>query len=125
MDKTLYNTLLYDFYGELLSEKQKQIYEMYYLKDFSLMEISECVGISRQGVRDNVVRCEKALENYENKLSLVSVHLQKVRDIGALISNIDDLLLMCKTSEAADSAKLRDSYITLTKIREYLANSLA
>lgn len=124
MDKTLYNTLLYDFYGELLSEKQKQIYEMYYLKDFSLMEISECVGISRQGVRDNVVRCEKALKNYEIKLSLVSTHLQKTQELGTLISEIDDLLLTQKKSEALDSAQLRDSYVTLERIREYLANSL-
>ena len=66
MDDILQLTLLYDFYGELLTEKQKQVY------DLSLTEIGEELSISRQAVRDQLKRTEKILLDYEEKLQLVS-----------------------------------------------------
>ena len=71
MDKILEQALLYDFYGELLTPHQKEIYEQFVLEDLSLSEIAESAGISRQGVHDLVKRCQKALEGYEAKLHLV------------------------------------------------------
>ncbi len=71
MDKILEQALLYDFYGELLTAHQKEIYEQFVLEDLSLSEIAESEGISRQGVHDLVRRCQKALEGYEEKLHLV------------------------------------------------------
>ena len=71
MNKILEQALLYDFYGELLTEHQKEIYEQFVLDDLSLSEIAESEGISRQGVHDLVRRCQKALEGYEAKLHLV------------------------------------------------------
>ena len=71
MDEIFEKTLLYDFYGELLTEKQKDIYEQYHLEDLSLGEISEQMGISRQGVHDTIKKCEKQLHKYEEKLKLV------------------------------------------------------
>ena len=71
MDKILEQALLYDFYGELLTEHQKEVYEQFVLDDLSLSEIAESEGISRQGVHDLVRRCQKALEGYEAKLHLV------------------------------------------------------
>jgi len=64
-------TLLYDFYGELLTERQRNLIERYYNDDFSLREIGEELGISRQAVYESLKRAEKALEVFENKLGLV------------------------------------------------------
>lgn len=72
MEDILQLTLLYDFYGELLTEKQKQVYEMHYQNDLSLTEIGEELSISRQAVRDQLKRTEKILQDYEEKLQLVS-----------------------------------------------------
>lgn len=71
MDEILKQTLLYDFYGELLTAHQKEIYEEVVLDDCSLSEVAESRGISRQGVHDLVRRCQKMLEGYEEKLKLV------------------------------------------------------
>ena len=72
MDDILQLTLLYDFYGELLTEKQKQVYELHYQDDLSLTEIGDELSISRQAVRDQLKRTEKILQDYEEKLQLVS-----------------------------------------------------
>ena len=71
MKDILKSSLLYDFYGELLTEHQKEIYEDFILNDFSLGEIAQERGISRQGVHDMVKRCDKILNGYEEKLHLV------------------------------------------------------
>ena len=64
-------SLLFDFYGEMLGEHKKQIFEDYVLNDLSLAEIAEEEGISRQGVHDIVKRCTKQLKEYEAALHLV------------------------------------------------------
>ncbi len=71
MEEILKQTLLYDFYGELLTEHQKQIYEDVVLNDYSFSEVAEEKGISRQGVHDLIKRCNKILQEYESKLHLV------------------------------------------------------
>ena len=71
MDKILEQTLLYDFYGELLTDHQKQIYEDVVLNDYSFSEVAEEKGISRQGVHELIKRCNKILQEYESKLHLV------------------------------------------------------
>ena len=71
MDKILEQTLLYDFYGGLLTDHQKQIYEDVVLNDYSFSEVAEEKGISRQGVHDLIKRCNKILQEYESKLHLV------------------------------------------------------
>ena len=71
MEKILEQTLLYDFYGELLTDHQKQVYEDVGLNDYSLSEVAEERGISRQGVHDLVKRCNRILQDYESKLHLV------------------------------------------------------
>ncbi len=75
MEKILEQTLLYDFYGELLTEHQRQVYEDVVLNDFSLSEVAENRGISRQGVHDMIRRCSRSLEEYESKLHLVEKFL--------------------------------------------------
>lgn len=63
--------MLYDFYGELLKEHNKQIFEDCILNDLSLSEVADAEGITRQGVHDVVKRCSKKLRGYEEKLHLV------------------------------------------------------
>lgn len=71
MEKIARQGLLYDFYGALLTEHQRHVYEDVVLYDMSLSEIAEEQGISRQGVHDLVKRCSRILEDYEEKLHLV------------------------------------------------------
>ena len=70
MDENLHLTLLYDFYGELLTEKQKQVFDLHYQDDLSLSEIGEELSISRQAGRDQLKRTEKILMDYEQRLGL-------------------------------------------------------
>ena len=68
MESIVKQSLLYDFYGELLTEHQRSIYEDVVYNDMSLSEIAEENGISRQGVHDLIKRCDKTLSAYEDKL---------------------------------------------------------
>jgi len=72
LDELVELSILYDFYGELLSEHKKRVFEEYVHNDLSLSEIAELNGISRQGVYDLVKRCSKELRDYESKLKLIS-----------------------------------------------------
>lgn len=81
MEKFVEQTLLYDFYGELLTERQQQVYESVVLEDYSLSEVAEDLGISRQGVHDMIRRCNKTLEDYESKLHLVEKFLNIRRQV--------------------------------------------
>ena len=87
MEKIYEQTLLYDFYGELLTKHQQSIYEDAVYNDMSLGEIAEEQGISRQGVHDLIRRCDKILLEYEGKLHLVE-RFAKARDT---ISRIEAL----------------------------------
>ena len=81
MDDKLKQTYLYDFYGELLNEHQRQIYEDFVFNDLTLGEIASEEGISRQGVSDMIKRCGKKLENYEQKLHLVEKFMSIKDDV--------------------------------------------
>ena len=96
MEKIVEQGLLYDFYGELLNEHQKQIYEDAVYNDMSLSEIADEQGISRQGVHDLLKRCNKILEGYEEKLHLV----EKFQSIKEKIYFINKL-----TEHAGESEK--------------------
>ena len=88
MEKFVEQTLLYDFYGELLTERQQQVYESVVLEDYSLSEVAEDLGISRQGVHDMIKRCNHTLEEYESRLHLVEKFLcirkqvQKIKELS-------------------------------------------
>lgn len=70
-NQTYRMTMLFDFYGELLTDRQKEFYDLYYNEDLSLAEIAENVGITRQGVRDIIVRAEAYLTEIEDKTGLI------------------------------------------------------
>lgn len=84
MEKVYEETLLFDFYGELLTAKQKEICRMHLSEDWSLSEISEELGISRQGVYDTLRRAQEALATYENKLHMVKRFLEVSRQVEDL-----------------------------------------
>lgn len=70
--KPLEMSLLFDFYGETLTQNQRELFDLYYNEDLSLTEIAEHIGITRQGVRDGVKRAEHTLREMEAKLGLVA-----------------------------------------------------
>ncbi len=72
LQESFETSVLYDFYGPLLSEKQQRFVELYHLENCSLTEIAEAVGVSKQAVSEGLKRAEKALANYEDKLGLVA-----------------------------------------------------
>lgn len=90
MEKIVEQGLLYDFYGELLTEHQKKIYEDVVYNDLSLAEIAKENGISRQGVHDLVRRCDRSLQEYEDKLHLVERFLKIKSRISGLEKLADD-----------------------------------
>lgn len=71
MQKDLDYSIYYDYYGRFLTEKQSNLFELYYNDDLSLAEISSMLGITRQGVRDSLERARKKLISMEEKLGLV------------------------------------------------------
>lgn len=85
MEDFVRQSLLFDFYGDLLTDHQKSVYESYIQEDLSLSEIAEDAGISRQGVHDLIKRCRHILEGYEDKLHLVERFLQ-IRKIAEEIN---------------------------------------
>lgn len=90
MEGFVKQSLLYDFYGDLLTEHQKDIYEACVLEDLSLGEAAAEQGISRQGVYDTLKRCNQLLEEYEAKLKLVERFLH-IRSMVAEIQACKDL----------------------------------
>lgn len=84
MEKIVEQGLLYDFYGELLTEHQRRIYEDAVMNDMSLSEIAQEAGISRQGVHDLIKRCDRTLEEYESRLHL----MEKFRNITEKLEEI-------------------------------------
>lgn len=88
MDKVAWITLLFDFYGQLLTEKQREFIDLYYGNDFSLGEIAENYNISRQAVYDSIKRAENVLNDYEKKLGLVTRFLNqrnKLSEVAKLL----------------------------------------
>ena len=79
-EERLYQSMLLDFYGELLTPRQRECYEMHFNEDLSLSEIAEQCGISRQGAWDNIRRASEAMEEIEAKTGLIHrfLHTQEV-----------------------------------------------
>ncbi|MDE6674909.1 MAG: YlxM family DNA-binding protein [Acetatifactor sp.] len=85
MEKIYQQALLYDFYGELLTEHQRSVYEDAVCNDLSLGEIAQDRGISRQGVHDLIRRCDKILQEYESKLRLVEKFMNAREKVAKII----------------------------------------
>lgn len=94
-NQTYRMTMLFDFYGELLTERQKEFFDLYYNEDLSLSEIAENAGISRQGVRDVIVRAEAIMQEVEDKTNLIRrfeqmrAHLDAIEAAAAELKTIN------------------------------------
>ena len=94
-NKSVEMVMLYDFYGAALTEKQSRFFDLYYNEDFSLSEIAENENITRQGVRDAILRAENILKEMEEKLGLyerflsVSEGLAKIDGLAREIKRIN------------------------------------
>lgn len=84
MAKDMNITLLFDFYGDILTDKQQDVIDYYYNEDLSLAEISEHLGITRQGVRDSIKRAEATMIEMEEKLG----HVKRFKEIQAGLDKI-------------------------------------
>ena len=91
-DETLLMTMLFDFFGDLLTEKQYEYFDLYHNEDLSLSEIAEKAGISRQGVYDIVTRAEKSLMEFEQKTSVVHRWLNIRADLEQTVKIANELL---------------------------------
>lgn len=101
MEKIVEQGLLYDFYGELLTRHQQEIYESVVYENLSLGEIAEAEGVSRQAVHDIVKRCDKTLSDYEEKLKLVA----RFASIKEKISQISALSVRFENGEQKDGKR--------------------
>lgn len=107
LEEIVQQSILYDFYGELLSDHKKQIFEDYVLNDLSLSEIAAEQGISRQGVYDIVKRCTSELKEYEAKLSLMhkfQIIKEKVGTMKEIVSEATQTGEIQRISEIATLA---------------------
>ena len=110
--------LLYDYYGDVLTERQKEFYDLYYNEDLSLAEIAENNGITRQGVRDVIVRAEGILTDLEDKTGLIKrfhamqKQLQEIEQAAGEIlersHRYDDTQLEALAVKIQDIAKLME-----------------
>ncbi len=114
LEKFLRITLLYDFYGALLTEKQRQCIEMHYLSDLSLAEIAEYFHVSRQAIYDILRRAVDILENYEFKLCLV----ERFENNRKILQQVSDLLESYSRSESTNSNELHEARNKLKQLLE-------
>ncbi|SDW00720.1 hypothetical protein SAMN05444487_10157 [Marininema mesophilum] len=90
LEKTTRVNLLYDFYSPLLTKKQQQILEFYFHEDWSMGEIADHLGISRQAVFEGLKRAQGALEEWEEALQLLRRHLQRREIADRIITETKD-----------------------------------
>ena len=111
--------MLFDFYGDVLTDRQKEFYDLYYNEDLSLGEIAENYNITRQGVRDVIVRAEGILTDLEDKTGLIkrfhtmAAQIQQVREDA---NRLAELAIRADNEEAEMLAlRIRDTADTLLK----------
>ena len=92
--------LLFDFYGQMLTSRQQEVISLYHEENFSLAEIAEELGISRQAVHDTLKKAEKALRSYEERLKLAG-RLEESRNVIEMTDEtIDELMQICSGDKA-------------------------
>ena len=106
MGKDLHFSVLLDFYGDMLNEKQKDVMELYYNQDLSLAEISEHTDMSRQGIRDSIKRSEAYLAELEEKLHFAE-------KITELMNLTDRVVELCN-----DIERTNEGFVSSTAIEE-------
>ena len=117
--KPLEMSLLFDFYGETLTEKQRELFDLYYNEDLSLAEIAEHAGITRQGVRDSIKRAEAQLFDMESKLGLAAKFTELSKSLNEIKDCADKIYEY--NLEHSLSREINDNVVRIKSIAEYLA----
>lgn len=114
------NSLLYDFYGQLLSKRQREVMALYHEENLSLSEIAEEFGISRQAVHDTLKKAEQALGGYEQKLGLLGKLMASKKAITEIDEKIDGIIAeLVKVSETAhDGTNAEAQAAVIPKLNE-------
>ena len=112
MDDFLRAALLLDFYGDMLTDRQKQAYGMYYNENFSLREIAENLSITRQGARDLIKRAGIVMDGYEIRLKLVERYERHARMADEIINILESV---SANEDVENQNKINDA---ITKIRQ-------
>ena len=111
--------MLFDFYGDVLTDRQKEFYDLYYNEDLSLGEIAENYGITRQGVRDVIVRAEAVLTELEDKTGLIKRFHATRRQLEQLLQDANRMVELTARQDSADletlALRFRDGVQTLLK----------
>lgn len=111
--------LLFDFYGDVLTDRQKEFYDLYYNEDLSLAEIAEHYNITRQGVRDVIVRAEAILSDLEDKTGLIRRFHAMRSQLDQVMNTADALLEHCSqyNDERLNAlvSQIRDAAETMSK----------
>ncbi|MBC5735880.1 MULTISPECIES: YlxM family DNA-binding protein [Oscillospiraceae] len=94
--------LLFDFYGDMLTDRQKEFFDLYYNEDLSLSEIAENYGITRQGVRDVIVRAEGIMQELEDKTGIIR-RFQRMQEQFSDIERAADGILAINSEHSYDS----------------------
>ena len=119
MEKIYEQTMLFDFYGELLTEHQRSIYEDAVYNDMSLGEIAQERGISRQGVHDLIKRCDKILQDYESKLHLVERFAKAKTTVGEI-----ERLTRLENAVEQNPEQMIERLVEIKKLSEELLEEL-
>lgn len=111
--------MLFDFYGDVLTDRQKEFYDLYYNEDLSLGEIAENYGITRQGVRDVIVRAEAVLTELEDKTGLIKRFHATRRQLEQLLQDANRMVELTAQQDSAEletlALRVRDGAEALLK----------
>ena len=111
--------MLYDFYGDVLTDRQKEFFDLYYNDDLSLAEIAENAGISRQGVRDVLVRAEATMQEVEDKTGIIRRFEAQRPQLEQLRQDAQQLVELAAQRDQADmellALRVRDTADQLLK----------
>ena len=118
-DDTLLLTMLFDFFGDLLTDKQREYYDLHYNEDLSLSEIAEKAGITRQGVFDVITRAEESLKEMEQKTGVVR-RWRETRKGLERAEIVARELLTLTGPDGASADLARELVLTLEKINSEL-----
>ncbi len=115
IDNMAYESLLYDFYGVLLTDKQREVMELYHEENYSIVEIAKELKVSKQAIYENLRKSDAILRNYEAKLGLMLSLLRTRELIESVEGKIDGLI---SSPELAENSKVKEG---LLEIREMIS----
>ena len=117
LDKVTETSLLFDFYGNLLTENQRNVMSLYYNEDFSLAEIAETNKVSRQAVHISLKNAEKSLDEYENMLGLLRRWLNNLKIIDEIHADLSTIYA-CDSELSLENVKhaIKDALAKLEEI---------